>query len=327
MGLVNSSLRSLVVASDAVTRLLILLAWPVNSFYAGSLLDAARNWDPDGVCWICCEGGTDLLHTGCACRGSAGLAHARCLEQAAVHDVNRWTTCPTCKQQWTGEMEVALARARYERVRPRPADDEERLFVQQNLAVALFESAGDPDGATAMLEEVLAVCRRVLGSENPLTLDALTNLALVYSEVGNYDAALPLSEEVVATTRRTRGADCEEAAHAIGSLAAVLNNVGEYGRARPLWEEALQLRLRLLGPSHLDTLNSKHGVGQCLVGLGEIDAGLSLLEATSTAARRVFGPGHESVRHFDEGLETARNLSELSDRDRDLVIARARLDS
>ena len=59
MGLVNSSLRSLVVASDAVTRLLILLAWPVNSFYAGSLLDAARNWDPDGVCWICCEGGTE----------------------------------------------------------------------------------------------------------------------------------------------------------------------------------------------------------------------------------------------------------------------------
>ena len=76
------------------------------------------------------------------------------------------------------------------------------------------------------------MCRRVLGSENPLTLDALTNLALVYSEVGNYDAALPLSEEVVATTRRTRGADCEEAAHAIGSLAAVLNNVGEYARGR-----------------------------------------------------------------------------------------------
>ena len=142
MGLVNSSLRSLVVASDLNTRLLILLAWPVNSFFAGSILEA-RNWDPDGVCWICCEGGKDLLHTGCACRGSAGLAHARCLEQAAVHDVNRWTTCPTCRQQWTGEMEVALARARYERVRHRPADDEERLFVQQNLAVALFESAGD----------------------------------------------------------------------------------------------------------------------------------------------------------------------------------------
>ena len=96
-----------------------------------------------------------------------------------------------------------------------------------------------------------------------------------------------------------------------------------YDAARPLWEEALELRLRLLGPSHLDTLNSQHGVGQCLVGLGEIDAGLSLLE-TSAFARRVFGPGHESVLHFDEGLETARSLSELSDRDRALAIARAR---
>ena len=71
-----------------------------------------------------------------------------------MHDVNRWTSCPTCRQDFTGEMEVALARARWERVRHRPAEDAERLFVANNLAVTLQESAGDHEGALQLLEEV-----------------------------------------------------------------------------------------------------------------------------------------------------------------------------
>ena len=105
----------------------------------------------EGQCWVCCEGSSaerPLLYTGCACRGSAGLAHLECLVQAATHDVECWTTCPTCRQEYTGAADVGLARARWELVRARPAEDEERLFVANNLAVTLKESAGDNEGAT-----------------------------------------------------------------------------------------------------------------------------------------------------------------------------------
>ena len=116
-------------------------------------------------CWICHEGADDapLLATGCACRGSAGLAHLSCLVTAAMHDVNSWTNCPTCLQEFTGEADVGLARARWDLVRERPDDDEERLFVANNLAVTLKESAGDNEGALALMKEVLAVRRRTLG--------------------------------------------------------------------------------------------------------------------------------------------------------------------
>ena len=46
-----------------------------------------------------------------------------------------------------------------------------------NLAVALKESAGDNAGALRLLQEVLAVRRR-LGDDHPATLDSVTNLAL-----------------------------------------------------------------------------------------------------------------------------------------------------
>ena len=230
--------------------------------------------------------------------------------QAAKYDVNQWTTCRTCNQHWTGEMEVALARARWASVRDRLPEDAERLFVANNLAVTLQESAGDSEGAAQLLKEVLAVRRRTLGNEHSETLDSITNLALHYMEVGDCDAALPLSEEAVALTRRSLepGAaddDQEAAAHAIGSLAAVLHLKGEHARAKPLHEEALDIRLRLLGPSHLDSMNSCHGLGQCLVALGDRRNGLAMLEELAARARLVLGESHPSTMHFARGRAEA----------------------
>ena len=122
-------------------------------------------------CWVCCEGseqGAELLPMGCACRGSAGLAHIHCLVMAAEHNVDIWTTCPTCKQEYTGEVDVQLAELRWEMVRDRPAEDAERLFVANNLAVTRKESAGDNAGALALMEEVLEV-RRVRSATSTQT--------------------------------------------------------------------------------------------------------------------------------------------------------------
>ena len=205
-------------------------------------------------------------------------------------------------------MEVSLAHARWESVRSRPLEDPERLFVANNYAVTLLESAGDPTGALELLEEVLKVRRRMLGNEHPETLDSITNLALNYMEVGRYEAALPLSEEAVALTRGTlAGPDrVEGTAHAIGSLAAVLHLMGEPRRARQLHEEALQMRRRLLGPSHLDTMNSEHGLGQCLISVGESTTGLAMLEDVVARARKVLGQEHPSTVHFVQGLADAQ---------------------
>ena len=176
-------------------------------------------------CWICCEGEL-LISTGCACRGSAGFVHLPCLVAAATHDVDLWTTCPLCRQEYTGEADLGLARARWELVCNRPAEDEERLFVANNLAVTLKESGGDDAGALRLMEEVLAVRRRTLGDEHAYTLDSIINLALQHYEMGALSAALPLGEEAVAATRRTLGKDLARgcaSASALSDLVLVLD--------------------------------------------------------------------------------------------------------
>ena len=135
-------------------------------------------------------------------------------------------------------MDVGLARARWELVRERPADDAERLFVANNLAVTLKESAGDHAGALQLMDEVLAVRRRTLGDEHPDTIDSIINLALQYNEMGNCDSALPLGREAVGAARRTLGDEHEHTLVAISCLGAVHTSLRQFAEARTLEAEA-----------------------------------------------------------------------------------------
>jgi hypothetical protein len=154
--------------------------------------------------------------------------------------------------------------------------------------VTLQESEGDHDGARVLLEEVLSVRRRTLGDQHPDTLDSITNLALLHTELGSYKVALDLSQEVVASHRKSLGEQeitDEEVAHSIGSLAAVHNLMGNCAMAEPLHKEALAIRQRLLGPENIDTLNSMYGLGQCTLGLGRQEEGMAMLEHVASTTR------------------------------------------
>lgn len=54
------------------------------------------------------------LQRGSACRvTTACFAHITCLIEAAQHNADTWDTCPTCLQDFIGEVRLALAQARY----------------------------------------------------------------------------------------------------------------------------------------------------------------------------------------------------------------------
>jgi hypothetical protein len=66
-------------------------------------------------CFLCWSPG-DLAEAGCACRGASALAHVACQERCAAHagallrlDYVPWTTCSTCRQDFTGRVRMALA--------------------------------------------------------------------------------------------------------------------------------------------------------------------------------------------------------------------------
>jgi tetratricopeptide (TPR) repeat protein len=272
---------------------------------------------PTPACWICMEGegrsrSAKLLCTGCGCCGGAGLGHLACLAKYACtrnDDATggwRWSHCPTCKQVYTGEAKLGLARAHWELVRARPVEDQEWLQAGRQLAGALRDE-GDFEAALPLYEQGLAVQRRTSGDEDNKTLATMNNLALLHRAMGNPALALPLATEVLAATRRTQGNDHIATLTSINNLGGLHTQLGGCEIALPLYEEALASGRRTLGDAHVHTLTFIRSLGRLRGLMGEPAVGAALLREAVAGFRRVLGEDHPRTR------ETVEYLQELED--------------
>jgi hypothetical protein len=148
----------------------------------------------EGSCTICLDGDPRPIQSGCACRGDAGLAHVECRAMDAAHrtknrgDDEGWWKCGTCKQGFTGAMQLGLARAWWSAAQRLPEESDQRLYAAGNLASSL-DDQGKHAEAETMHHEVLEVKRRVLGPEHPSTLMTAGNLANSLQHQGKHAEA------------------------------------------------------------------------------------------------------------------------------------------
>ena len=120
------------------------------------------------ACTICLDDEDHPLpiQCGCGCRDAAGCAHVACKAAYAEHQGpgynESWHKCPTCKQIYTGAMQLGLAEALWVRLQSRPAKDDDRLRAQTSVAGAYFE-AGRFAEAEALHRSILATRRHLDG--------------------------------------------------------------------------------------------------------------------------------------------------------------------
>jgi hypothetical protein len=88
-----------------------------------------------------------------------------------------WYVCPTCKQGYTGPMQLGLAEAFWVRLQRRPAEDAQRLSAQNILANAYLQ-AGRCAEAEPFYRDILATDGRVHGPTTTTHSGLLENLAL-----------------------------------------------------------------------------------------------------------------------------------------------------
>lgn len=297
-----------------------------------------RGEDEEVVCWVCAEGASRTrsrqLVRGCACRGTdAGFAHLSCLVEAATkHDEEVWRSCPTCKQHFTGDVRLGLARARWELHRTQPDDDWQRLNATDSLASALIECAGDHTGALPLFKEVLDVSRRVDGDDDVNTLVSMNNLASLHQKMGNSELARPLFDEALEAQRRTLGEEAPDTLRTLSNLSMLHLRTENFSLALPLAEKVLEGRRRTLGKEHADTLASIQNLGllrwhmahgeyvsfhkaDAHVGpwdLKELESAASLLEEAKKLRCRVFGKAHQLTGESERALGYAeQRISEI----------------
>jgi tetratricopeptide (TPR) repeat protein len=258
------------------------------------------------VCWICygrafaAKAGAHSagpLIRACACRGpDNNFSHLPCLVKYAgtnniASEGKSWWQCPTCKQDYTGELELGLARAQWELVRGEGLDDHDRYRAANNFAVALH-TARDYGGALPLFEEALAVQRRNEGDDHPNTLSSISNLATLHCVMGICDLALSLHTEALAGSRHILGDEDPYTLSSISNLATLHSRMGNHDLALPLYEEALAASRRVLGNAHQQTLTFIGNMAVLRNDMGEYVAAAMLMREALAGQRQVLGEDH-----------------------------------
>jgi tetratricopeptide (TPR) repeat protein len=256
---------------------------------------------PAACCWLCLIDGPALLR-GCACRGSAGFVHVSCLVTAATHDPATWVRCPTCKQDFYGELRRGLATARWELAAALAEGSTERLAAQ----AAMLESQGRFLEAVPLFEEVLARDRAKLGDEHSETLTSIYTLAVLHSMNGDKEEALCLAEEALAGRRRRLGDDDVSTLSSMSLVGILHIDLEQYEAALPLCLDVLRGRRRVLGEEHISTQDSVNDLAVLYNDMGKPEEAVPLYQQAVLHCRRLLGDTHPNT------LRAIQNLGEAT---------------
>jgi tetratricopeptide (TPR) repeat protein len=257
-------------------------------------------------CIICLDAGdAQLIQSGCACRGPAGLAHVACRAEAATHSGGavQWYQCTTCNREFTGDMQHGLAEVHWNRVKGNPTHIE-WLEAAADYGHGLI-MRGMCREAEVLLRQALDGSTRRLGSHHPDTLLARTRLALALSRQGKYaDAETEYRKSISAQTGSDKDAT-------IVNLAQTLSVQGKHAEAVVLFRPAFERQTQDLGAEHTHTMATSANFAHSLMSLGHHVEAAALRDNLLRMRTRVLGAKHPST-----VLTTSNNVTSLMDQEK-----------
>jgi hypothetical protein len=268
-------------------------------------------------CFICLQDNPEPIATGCACRGSAGYAHADCkinharlaylANPAALISLSLWNKCPTCNQLYTGHTQEGLARGLIAFAR----EPEPGRAAMGGLATRLwFRWLYDSDRYT----EALTVGRRYLDAITRATIEGGYNLppsdedvlqtksciALINSRIGQFSAA----EEMERTVLRQRmlalppefeiaaGDRIRQVLVSRCSLALYLQLQGKHAEGDPLELNTMEQAIRVFGQDDQLSLAAKTNHVRSLVRIGDQHGAAKTEREVFDSTKRKLGHAH-----------------------------------
>lgn len=149
--------------------------------------------------------------------------------------------------------------------------------------------------AEPLMKVALADARRVLGPEDPVTLAAMSDFAVVLVETGRLAEARALAAETLEIKNRVLGPEHPGTLPTAINLAAIDAQLGRFASARELAQRVHQIRVRVLGPEHPQTLSAATILANVLVALRDFATAEPLVVATHRALRAKLGSEHPAT--------------------------------
>lgn len=275
------------------------------------------------VCYICLGDSSEQeLQRGCACRGESGFVHVACLVEYAtsyqqkeettcvgtgIHPAKSpWFTCVNCKQMYTGQLQLAMARANWEKAQELPPLDQMRLFAADRLASALQMVEKNYEAALPLFKESLEGNARTLGWTDDNTECCMHNLAVLYSEMGDFQASAQLNEKVLASRRKKHGNLHPFTQDSMRSLTQDYKHMGRLKEALKLSTEALEA-----SQSRGDTVDTFVAMSECGTQQffnKQFAVGLDKVEKAYQGLQQLLGSAHPHTKTAASRLDALRKF-------------------
>ena len=153
-----------------------------------------------------------------------------------------------------------------------------------------YRALGLSHEATPLLERVRDYYLATAGDEDPDTLKANHNLALVYDETDRHSDALKLREQVFALRQKVNGPEHPDTLKAMRSLAFSYYKAGRCDEALKLREQVLALYRKVSGPEDPDTLFATISLAISYDDAGRRREALAMREQVVALCLKVSGP-------------------------------------
>ncbi len=234
------------------------------------------------------------------------FAEALDIHQAVLgieHPKVAWTLKDLALVLWK-DGEPRAAKPLLERAREllRPFGDEHSLVADVLYHQGLVLKALDEDvAAVAVLEQALAIHRRLHGDRHPLIAWDLLDLGHARRRLEGPDAGRPLMQEALDIQREVFGDDHPNVAFPLLLLADLESSAHRLEAAEGYYQQVLDLRRQALGQQHPDLVRPLLGLARLAREAGQLDRAEALLLEARELRELALGGEHPLLAEVLDG--------------------------
>ncbi len=178
----------------------------------------------------------------------------------------------------------------------------------------VYDTIGMRDPAMPLAVRALEIRRRVLGDDDPATLNSINNMGYLLQVQGKLKEADPLIREVLERKRRVLGEEHLETIVSISNMGTQMWYAGNLEECEKYYREALDKARRTLGEGHEITIRTVQTVAMVLRERRQLAQAEELLRDSMERSAKALGPDHQTTikakLHLASTVRDANRLSE-----------------